>query len=289
VLVPQVPPAADPPLSARWTVRVAAMVLIALTAILWINSAMGWRSYSTGVGEQRQIALPDGSRVEMNTNSEISIHLTKSSRTIQLVRGEALFTVAHDPTRPFDVQVGQTVIRAIGTEFDVYRQSAGTRVTVIDGLVQVSTGDVVPPFPSKPNALSTDAPFAPDSAASHAQHSETAQLVAAGEAALISVSGEISHHSDVDTDKAAAWRRSRLVFENETLASIAAEFNRYNALKIRVEGEAADQHFSGTFDANKPLSVMQVLAADSALQVERMDNEIVIRARERAGMNPPQP
>jgi transmembrane sensor len=144
-------------------------------------------------------------------------------------------------------------------------------------LVQVSTGKVVPAFPIEQlrhdpfeGNADSKAPLAPG---------VSMQFVAAGEAAVVSTSGEISRHPTVDPDNAVAWRRSRLVFENETLANIAAEFNRYNLLKIRVIGEAAQEHFSGTFNANAPEAVMQVLAADSALQVERIGDEISVRAR----------
>jgi transmembrane sensor len=264
-------------LSARWIGRVAAMLLVGVGAFLWLNMALRERTYSTGVGEQRVISLSDGSTVTMNTDSEISVRLTQTVRTIRLVRGEALFAVAHDTKRPFDVHVAETVIRAVGTEFDVYRQSASTRVAVINGLVQVSTGKAVPAFPTQrsggrsgPNPGSLSArPL-----------NATTQFVAAGEAAVVATSGEISRRSVTDPDNAVAWRRNKLVFEDETLTNIAAEFNRYNSILIRVIGKAADQHFSGTFNVHAPEAVMQILAVDSTLQVERIENAIIIRARE---------
>ena len=88
----------------------------------------------------------------------------------------------------------------------------------------------------------------------------------------------------VDTTRTQAWRQRRLVFEDDSLAEIAADFNRYNAkITIRVRDQAAaGQHFSGTFDADDPEAIMQALALDPTLHVERIGNEISIRLRQSA-------
>ena len=81
--------------------------------------------------------LNDGSVVTLNTSSAIEVSLVKSHRTVTLLSGEALFQVAHDTLRPFEVKTGDTTIRAVGTQFDVDSRTAGTTVTVVEGKVAV--------------------------------------------------------------------------------------------------------------------------------------------------------
>lgn len=230
----------------RWMIGVAAAVLLAFGAVLALRGTGAWQNYSTRLGEQRSLTLADGSVVHLNTDSEVDVRLTGKARSVRLVRGEALFSVEHDAKRPFLVHSADAVIQAIGTRFDVYRRPDSTRVAVIDGVVQISN-----------------------------------RLLAAGEGADVSIQGEVRNKEPVDTFRVIAWRQNRLVFEQDTLGDIAAEFNRYNAnVKIRVIGDAStNEHFSGTFDADAPEAVMKALAGDSHLSVERIGKEIVIRSR----------
>jgi transmembrane sensor len=281
-------------LGMRWMAGMAAALLIAFGAVLWVAGPGDWETYSTKVGEQRALELADGSIVHLNTDSKIAVRLTDTSRTVRLTQGEAFFTVEHDAKRPFLVHAADAVIQAIGTRFDVYRRPNSTRVSVIEGLVQISGGgDPVPAFPLQRVRQGTGSsaddephrsPSVPSSAIKEEARMSKAQLLAAGEAADISIKGEVSRRETVDALNAVAWRQRRLIFEEDTLGDIAAEFNRYNAtLKIRVLGAAAvNEHFSGTFDADAPEAVMQALVGDSKLSVERIGNEIVIHEREAA-------
>jgi len=247
----------------RWTAALAALLLLTVGVSWWLTGPGSWRTYSTEIGEQRALELADGSVVDLNTNSSVTVRLTDTSRTVRLLRGEALFSVKHDPRRPFLVHTSSAVIQAIGTRFNVYRRDGRTQVAVIEGLVQVSDA--------------TDL-----TSAVRASTTPTRQFLNAGEGADVSDSGNVSEPKSVDAARAVAWRQRRLVFEEDTLGEIAAEFNRYNAaVKIRVDEEVAgEEHFSGTFDADAPEAMMQALAGDLALEVTRAGNEIVIRRRE---------
>jgi transmembrane sensor len=110
--------------------------------------------YATSVGEQRSLALSDGSTVQLNSLSRIRVRYTAHERTVDLIEGQALFHVAKDLTRPFVVCSGQTRVRAIGTQFDVYRKADDTVVTVVEGRVAI-LGNPEPgylPFPFLPRA-----------------------------------------------------------------------------------------------------------------------------------------
>jgi len=94
-------------------------------------------TYATDVGEQRSIVLADGSTIELNARSRVRIRFTEQERDIDLLQGQALFSVAKDHERPFIVRSDKTRVRAVGTQFDVYRRTTGTTVTVLEGRVAV--------------------------------------------------------------------------------------------------------------------------------------------------------
>lgn len=119
----------------RYTLAAAATVLIAV--------ASGWfylqrNTYTTDIGEQRTLALEDGSSVELNARTKIRVAFTEDARTIELLQGQALFKVAKNPNRPFIVDSDGTRVRAVGTQFDVYKKSTGTQITVVEGRVAVA-------------------------------------------------------------------------------------------------------------------------------------------------------
>ena len=78
-------------------------------------------TYTTRRGEIRLIPLADGSSMTLNTESTARVSYTDAARRVELVEGEALFDVVHDPKRVFVVTVGDTHVRAIGTSFSVSR------------------------------------------------------------------------------------------------------------------------------------------------------------------------
>ena len=255
---------ARPRKSWTWGVGVAATVLLAAAAVWLISNSPDRQTYTTAIGEQRVLELADGSIVHLNTHSRLEIHYTHNLRSVDLLSGQALFKVEREPARPFLVHSGRTIIQAIGTQFDVYRRSADTRVAVIEGLVEISPSGTISHPAGKVSTIAT----------------RPARL-AAGEAADIAIDGEILKREPVDLFKTVAWRQRRLVFHEDTLGDIAAEFNRYNpSTRIRVVGEAAtNQHFSGTFDADAPETLMQALAGDDTLTVAHSAHEIVVRQR----------
>jgi len=207
--------------------------------------------YTTSIGEQRAIKLDDGSFVYLNTGSRVQIHYSNRTRELRLLDGEALFSVAPVKDRPFRVYAGDTVIEALGTQFDVYRRAENTTVAVIEGRVGVA-----------------------------GRHSTAPTEASAGEQAAISSTGAITKHQLADVADATAWRARRLVFTSNTLADVAAEFNRYNRLKIEIESDAVrSRRIIGTFSADDPQSLVQFRSGEEDLTVERTARAIIIRQR----------
>jgi transmembrane sensor len=103
----------------RWAVA-ASLLFLTVIAVTWMAVVRSeWQVYKTDLGGFQRITLQDGSMALLNTNSEIKVKLTPARREVVLARGEALFTVAHDTRRPFDVSAADTVVRAVGTAFSV--------------------------------------------------------------------------------------------------------------------------------------------------------------------------
>jgi transmembrane sensor len=191
----------------------------------------------TAVGEQRSVVLADGSLVTLNTSSSIEVRMGKDHRTVRLLAGEALFKVAHDASRPFDVMTGDATVRAVGTQFDVDHRPASTTVTVLEGRVAVFT--------------------TPEDK----QQAEEARLpLEAGE--QLTVAPRIARHRvRTDVATAIAWTQRKLIFEHRPLGEVAAEFNRYNRQLIEIRSpELRTQEVTGVFQANDPSSFLTFLS-----------------------------
>ncbi|WP_241117998.1 FecR family protein, partial [Achromobacter xylosoxidans] len=104
---------------------------------LWPRGA-GWTEYRTQVGELRSVALPDGSRAELNSRSHIRVRFGEAERRVELVAGEALFSVEKNTGRPFVVDAGLGTAVVTGTRFDVRRDAEQVRVLVESGSVKVA-------------------------------------------------------------------------------------------------------------------------------------------------------
>jgi transmembrane sensor len=168
----------------------------------------GTRHLTTAVGEMRNVVLADGSRLHLNTNSHAVVTISPNRRFVRLLRGEAYFDVAHDPTAPFDVEAAGSVVRALGTAFNIKLRDDLAELTVTDGLVGVRT-----------------------------EEGATGK-VPAGDAAVIR-----SHFVGLRTlepravDQRTVWRDHIVEFNGETLEQAVAELNRYRDRPIVIEDQ----------------------------------------------------
>jgi transmembrane sensor len=235
---------------------VAGIAALALAGFLGQRITSYASTYSTERGEQRTVSLQDGSVLYLNTDSRARVRFSGKSRQIQLLNGEALFVVAHDPVRPFLVHTDDAVVQAVGTQFNVRRLSANTRVSVIDGHVKVARETASAPS------------------------SKQVEFLAAGEEATIADSGRIVKAKVSDVSRAIAWRERRLVFKAEPLSTVVNEINRYSARQFRVEGERARQTLlTATVDADHPEALAAFLRQYADLSVEDEGDGFVIRER----------
>lgn len=239
-----------PPLR-RILSRRSAVLAAALLVCLGFGIALAvrWSSdYSTGTGEQRIVQLADGSTIQLNSRSRLRVAFSRRERSVELIEGQALFQVAKDRARPFVVRSAGTRVRAVGTQFDVYRKASGTQVSVVEGRVAV--------LDSTPEA--------------------SAVLVAAGEQVVVTGQrGYRPHPADVRA--VTAWTRRELVFDTASLVEVAQEFNRYNTRQLVVsDGTLEDFHVTGVFSSTDPASLLRFLRAQPGIDVREADQEIRI-------------
>jgi len=222
-----------------WVAVAASIIGVTLGALGWMTySRSGWQTYRTEQGGFQRISLQDGSTALLNTNSEIRVKLTSTRREIVLAHGEALFTVAHDAHRPFDVTAADTVVRAVGTEFSVrLRDQQQVDVIVKEGRVAIDPPDEPPP----------------DTKATQRQPAASTRLstLAAGEAVSVkSRKLTVRKIADEDMTRKLAWTQGRLWFDRVTLAEAVTEFNRYNRRQLVIDDPAIENlHIGGAFEA----------------------------------------
>jgi transmembrane sensor len=265
-------------LSGRKVLYLAASLLLAASAaIQWY-----WHElrgvYTTGVGEQHLITLGDGSVIELNAQSRIRVRYHSREREVDLLRGQALFNVAHEATRPFIVYAAGTQVRAIGTQFDVYRKPAETRVSVIEGTVAVLP--ITPDRsvdPGKANAAGS-AYTRPDEIASH-ESAAGEVLLTSGEQAVVVAQTAVKQLSP-DIAAATAWSQGHIVFHGTRLKDVATEFNRYNTRRLVIRApELLSFKVTGIFSSTDPTSLIRFLAGRPEMKVTETADEIVVSAR----------
>jgi transmembrane sensor len=240
----------------RHTLRLAAALaagVLVTVAIFWIAGWGGDRTYATAPGDQLAVKLPDGSVLHLNTDSKAKVSFDEHSRTVRLLEGEALFMVERDASRPFEVIAANAKIQAVGTQFNVYRRSDGTRVSVVEGAVRITSQQT-----SRAGGVK----------------------LGAGDEANVAA-GKIVKAMRPNVQRAVAWRARRLVFQSDRLEDVAREFNRYETRRpIRIEGmQLGDRVVSGVFDADDPRPLVEFLRDDPALSVTESERQILVRER----------
>ena len=240
--------------SRRAAVALAAVVLLAIATVIFIDLGKFNGVYTTGIGEQRTVQLLDGSTVELNARSTIQVRLTAEQRNVALLEGQALFRVAKDKQRPFVVRAGDAQVRAVGTEFDVYKKQAATVVTVVEG--RVETYD------------SEDSPG-------------TAAIVLSAGEQLTVMPHVVTKPTRTDIAIATAWVQKRLIFEETPLNDVAEEFNRYNRRPLTIDdGELGNVKISGVYSSTDPASLINFLRNQNSIQVVETEKQVRVLRRE---------
>lgn len=192
----------------RRAAAIVVFVAVGLAGGLWYAGTSGPTTYATRLGEQSTVHLRDGSKVTLDTDSEVRIWRTTSRRRLELVRGRAFFEVAKDARHPFVVGTSSGSVTAVGTAFDVRSDAGGMRVVLVEGRVRIEPAEL----PNKAVEMTAGHAFIGD------RHGWRL--------------------AKVDTLAEASWVTGRLVFHEEQLSVIAEELNRYSPDRITIADPA---------------------------------------------------
>jgi transmembrane sensor len=203
-------------------------------------------TFDTAIGGHRIVPLVDGSRIELNTATNLRTLISKMRRDVWLDRGEAFFEVAHIEGSAFVVHAGPRLITVVGTQFSVRRDGDKVTVAVVQGRVRVED--------TTPGASSAPITVTPGDVA-----------IGLGSSTMV-VSKPVAAVEDKLT-----WRDGRLVFDGTSLAEVADDFNRYNRQQLLIsDPSVAAIRISGTFKASNVEAFVRLLKEAYGLKVELM-------------------
>ena len=240
----------------------------AVTAAAAVLIAIGWsvlrtdgyvaQTYQTAVGQVRDVVLPDGSVVGLNTQTELKWVGSPRDRRVRLIRGEAYFQVVHDPRRPFRILLTHSQVQVLGTSFDVYQMANGdVRVSVISGTVAVEGLDSgIAASPSWSRRLTS------------------------GEQIEYSPVGLVADVHSIAAPKVIRWREGMLETQGEPLSDFVSDLSRYTRERIViVDPRAANQKVGGAFSVRNIDDTLDRLSRIAPVTVTHDNGEVVLGYR----------
>ena len=230
----------------------AAAATIALAVMPFSAFEAGTQTFATAKGEHRTVKLADGSTVDLNAGSQLSVTLARNERRVVLPEGEAVFDVAADKARPFLIAAGDRTVRVVGTRFDVRRRSGLLSVTVERGVVEV-----------RPNAEAAGAAYRlhPGQRLDHVEGAPGVQV------------------SAVDPAQVFSWKSGRLIYRDQPLGEVVADLNQQFPRPILLEDPALAQiRVSGVLVLDSQDAVIRRLALLAPIRALPSAQGIVLRS-----------
>jgi transmembrane sensor len=277
---------------ARTGSRRMRLALYGLAASLLVAAAVGgvwllWPGgsvYRTTVGGLEAVPLTDGSKVTLNTDTDVRIELSPSERRVDLQQGEAFFEVAHDAARPFVVRAGDKRVVAVGTKFSVRRDGDEVWVVVTEGTVRLedrrARSASAPARPQPLSSSSSDPPLSPSETAIEPSSTGSANfvLLPAGSVAHAADAGVlVKEETAAEAEAALSWRQGYVALHDTPIADAAAEFNRYNTRKIVIaDPDVGEIRIGGNFRSTSTDAFVRLLADAFPIRVDEREEEIVL-------------
>jgi transmembrane sensor len=247
-----------------WT-SLGAAAAIAVMVAAWNFSPVSPEAAPAVVNLPAIRALADGSKVALRTGAAIEVDFTANARRLHLVRGEAMFSVAHDPGRPFVVRSGNVEVRAVGTEFSVAQAAGATAVYVTEGRIAVTQVSI-----AVGSATEAPAPI----------------YAVAGERVLVPAVGpagarpSVTRLSDPEIASALAWRGERLDLSEVPLAEAVRMINRGREVPIVLaDADIGRRTVTGVLWADDGDGFVRLLEHVFDLSAERDGKVVRLRAR----------
>lgn len=234
-----------------WRATAAAAIILTVGALIYLLLPPSYQTFTTAMGERREITLPDGTTVFLNAASELKItrSFSKERRDVWL-SGEGFFSVKHNPQQPFIVHTGNLHTSVLGTSFDIqaYPGESIMQVVVRTGKVSVSRGDdLLAPGLTVNQALSYD------------MHSGRYDI------------------TQRNANHFTAWRNGELFFDEAPVSEIAAVLARHYDVDVRLTGPApAGCRYTVKFIRQPLPQVLSVLASLTGITYSMNGRNIII-------------
>lgn len=245
--------AAPPTYGRRAVMGVGAMAAAAAFAVVIAPqfAAADTETYFTAKGERRTVELADGSTVDLNGGTRLTVTFARDARRLTLEQGQAVFDVAHAPKRPFTIAAGDRTVRVVGTQFDVRRLDGKLSVTVARGAVEVRPAE---------------------GAAGRAYRLHPGQRLDHQEGAVV------ARVAPAEAEEVLGWRKGRLVYREQPLSEVVADLNQQFAAPIRIEDPTlAATPISGVLVLDSQSAVIERLALLVPIRAVRSDAGVVLR------------
>ncbi|MAE59456.1 MAG: hypothetical protein CME69_11280 [Halobacteriovorax sp.] len=260
-----------------WGMAATFLVMAVAVGIIvqrtWLDNASQFATVNqkvqTGVGEQKNVTLADGSKLHLNTNSLVTVDFSSTSRNIVLLKGEAHFEVAHDTARPFSVTAGNNTVTAVGTAFNLqYVDDNAFELVVTEGKVLVK---------DRFRATSSN-----ESLFGKRPVTEEGLLMFAGEKATVLgkvEARESMSQNEIDDD--LAWQQGMIVFKGEPLESVLIEIGRYTPVRFHISDDnLRKRRVAGYFKVGDIDGLLSALESSFSIKHEKVtDTSIELSAK----------
>ncbi|MCV2219047.1 FecR family protein [Thauera sp. Sel9] len=234
-------------------IATACIALVVGSWLAWDNIPRYSIELATAHGQTEQLALPDGSSIVLNMDSQMQVRYYPRRREVRLGRGEAFFRVENGPERPFIVRTGNSEVRVVGTAFNVRAVPPGLNVKVLEGVVEVRI-----------NTSSKQAPV----------------RLAARQGLLFDQAGRRYQTTPLLAETVGDWRDGQLVFRRSRLAEVAEELGHYLGQPIELRGkDTAELRVSGYATTRAPQAFLESLPDLLPVRVQRQDDGSYVIAR----------
>jgi transmembrane sensor len=253
-------PHANPASWWRIAAVVAAVTVAFLSTFVLQTQTVTEDKVKTGASQWQHMALADGSMIHVDALTELTVDFSAGQRVVHLRAGQAVFEVAKDPKRPFIVSTDVVDAIAVGTRFSV-SLDPGVTTTVSEGIVKVM-----------PHGERDDG---------------SAVMLKAGDKLHVSDSGlttpAFANVAKVDAERELEWANGWLVFEGETVAEAAAQFNRRNVVQIKIESPAIAERRLGyfRFHVSSPESFAKTLVSQYGVALKTDPSSKVLHLHSR--------
>jgi len=238
----------------RWVAGFAMAATVVLGILIWPVLIDNGQHFQTVKSERRLVTLEDGSQLHLNTASAVAVSFEDGLREVTLSKGEGVFDVQHDSSRPFVVRAGGNSVIALGTRFSVeFRSANEIEITVLEGRVaivptQVSASSVIENYASGGGKFPEDAPALAN------------LILGPDEQVIVGLEGQYEEVLEVNAANETAWLEGKLVFNATPLRQVAKELSRYVPGQIRVADGVPDDPVSGIFQIRNTEAMLDLLS-----------------------------